>query len=117
MRKAAIFSAVLMLGALSTPSSGLAGAHASPHPGEAVYLRGCIACHGEDGAGAMPGLPDLTDKDGPLSKPAGELFKNIWNGVESGAFPEPMPPKGGDDDLTKPEIRQVLEYMRQEFGG
>ena len=23
--------------------------------GEAVYMRGCVTCHGDDGAGAMPG--------------------------------------------------------------
>ncbi|MFH1820201.1 MAG: cytochrome c, partial [Pseudomonadota bacterium] len=28
--------------------------------GQAVYNGTCIACHGSDGTGSLPGVPDLT---------------------------------------------------------
>ena len=87
-----------------------------PEQAVAVYSRSCIACHGADGAGAMPGIPDLTDSNGPLMKSDTELLKSILDGVETPAAPTPMPARGGDEDLTDAEARLVLQYIRHQFG-
>lgn len=89
----------------------------SPDLGEAIYMRGCIVCHGDDGSGAMPGIPDLGGESSVLSKPDAELLSNIMNGFESEVSTMPMPPKGGDDELTQAEAKLVLEYMRRAFQG
>lgn len=97
----------------------VSGAAANTHQGDrgaAVYGRSCIACHGIDGVGAMPGIPDLSDGDGPLSKSDEILLKSIVNGIESGTSPLPMPAKGGDENLTEAEARLVLDYIRRQFG-
>lgn len=83
--------------------------------GEAIYMRGCVTCHGVNGEGAMPGIPDLAGDDGPLKKTDAELISNIMNGFESDAASMPMPPKGGDDVLTNSEAMLVLDYIRRAF--
>lgn len=35
--------------------------------GAELYARTCPACHGADGIGVMPGVPDLTVADGTLN--------------------------------------------------
>ncbi len=107
----AVISAIAVLAALYPASVETAAADA----GAAVYARSCIACHGVDGAGAMPGIPDLTDRQGPLAKPEDVLLRSILDGIASGASPTPMPPKGGDEGLTEAEARMVLNYMRHRF--
>ncbi|MDA1089573.1 MAG: cytochrome c [Proteobacteria bacterium] len=97
-------------------SQALAGSHGERPVGAAVFARSCIACHGIDGAGAMPGIPDLTDQKGALSKSDKVLLKSIVNGIDSGSSPTPMPAKGGDETLTEAEARLVLDYIRREFG-
>lgn len=84
--------------------------------GREVYNRSCVACHGADGAGAMPGVPDFTDREGPLAKADAALTKAILEGVEGSTAPTPMPPKGGDPTLTEQDVRYVLGYIRAEFG-
>ena len=83
--------------------------------GRGVYLKSCVACHGTDGAGAMPGVPDFTDSKEPLSKPDSALLKSIMEGVEGSTAPTPMPPKGGDSEFTEKDARNVIEYIRSEF--
>ncbi|NQV82665.1 MAG: c-type cytochrome [Rhodospirillales bacterium] len=97
-------------------SQAMAGSHDERSVGAAVYARSCIACHAIDGVGAMPGIPDLTDKKGALSKSDGVLLKGIINGINSGSSPIPMPAKGGDENLTEAEARLVLDYIRRKFG-
>ena len=101
---------VLPLAGLATASS-----HGS-QAGEEIFMRSCIACHGTDGAGAMPGIPDLSGRDGPLGKSDAALVKSILEGIASDRAPTPMPPKGGDDALTEADARMVLDYMRRRFG-
>lgn len=84
--------------------------------GRGGYLKSCVACHGTDGAGAMPGVPDFTDSKGPLSKPDAVLLKSIMEGVEGSTAPTPMPPKGGDSEFTEKDARNVIKYIRSKFG-
>ena len=83
--------------------------------GAAVYGRTCIACHGADGAGVLPGVPDFTKPGGALSQPDAALIERITKGYQSPGSPLAMPPKGGDPSLTDPQIRDVLAYLRREF--
>lgn len=92
-----------------------AGAHAAPD-GKAIYEQTCIACHGANGKGALPGVPDLTGKSGRLSKPDGVLIKNMMDGFQTPGSPMAMPPKGGNPALTREDIESVLGYMRKRFG-
>ncbi len=84
--------------------------------GREVYDGTCIACHGGDGAGVLPGVPDLTANDGPLSNPDAVLIERITDGFQSPGSIMAMPAKGGDPNLTEDDIRAVLHYMRTEFG-
>lgn len=84
--------------------------------GEAVYQRTCIACHGADGKGAIPGVPPLGGKDGRLEKSDAVLMKNMIEGYQSPGSPLGMPPKGGDPSLTEDDFAAVLRYMREAFG-
>ncbi len=84
--------------------------------GKAVYSQTCIACHGANGEGAIPGVRDLTASDGPLAKSDEELIKNIRDGFQTPGSAMPMPPNGGNPTLTEDDIRAVVIYLRAEFG-
>lgn len=84
--------------------------------GKGIYAQTCIACHGIDGKGPIPGVADFTAKDSPLSKADEELIKNISEGFQSPGSFMAMPAKGGNPALTEEDIRSVLMYLREEFG-
>lgn len=84
--------------------------------GQAIYQSTCIACHGKDGKGTLPGTPNLRKKDGVLAKSEEELFRNTLNGFQSPGSPLAMPPKGGNPALTEEDVRAVLQYLRTAFG-
>lgn len=88
----------------------------SAQSGKAVYDKTCIACHGTDGKGALPGVPDFTKSDGRLSKADEMLLQNITDGFQSPGSPMAMPAKGGNVNLTDGDIKAVLVYLRQSFG-
>lgn len=83
--------------------------------GASVYKETCIACHGANGKGVVPGAPDFTKTGGVLSKSDQELANNIINGLQSPGSPMAMPPKGGNLSLTKDEVMDVIGYMRKKF--
>jgi len=114
-RVAHIIFVAPLLSALVFTGTVLADTH-GPGQGTAIYMRTCIACHGSDGAGTMPGIPDLTEKNGPMSRSDDVLLKSILDGIESDSAPTPMPPLGGDEDMTRADARTVLKYLRQKFG-
>lgn len=84
--------------------------------GASVYQGTCIACHGAGGEGTLPGVSDLTESNGPLTKSDDELKRNIVNGFRSPGSPLTMPPKGGDPSLSDEDIDAVIRYMRETFG-
>jgi len=114
-RTAHMFFVAPLLAATLFTGTASADRHGSDQ-GTAIYTRTCIACHGSDGAGAMPGIPDLTGKDGPMSKSDEVLLKSILDGIESESAPTPMPPMGGDEEMTRADARTVLKYIRNNFG-
>ena len=84
--------------------------------GQAIYESTCIACHGKNGEGVLPGTPNLRKQGGVLAKSDEELFRNVLNGFKSPGSPLAMPPKGGNPALTEADVRAVLQYLRKTFG-
>jgi len=97
---------------------GLAAAAvtAAADPGQDVYQKACVACHGANGKGILPGIPDLTRKGGVLAKPDDVLLKHVTEGFKSPGSPMAMPPKGGNPSLTEAQLRAALQYAKREFG-
>ncbi len=84
--------------------------------GQLIYSQTCIACHGANGKGTIPGVADLTDPEGALSKRDEELLKSISEGFQSPGSMLAMPPKGGNPTLTEEDEKAVLGYLRTRFG-
>jgi len=84
--------------------------------GDKDYHQTCVACHGEDGKGTVPGTPDFTKKGGALAKPHEVVSKHIKNGFESPGAALSMPPKGGNPDLTDEDIEDVHAYLHHRYG-
>ncbi len=84
--------------------------------GKAVYSQTCIACHGANGKGTIPGITDFSAKDSPLRKSDAELVSNISEGFQSPGSFMAMPSKGGNPTLNEADVRAVLAYLRAEFG-
>lgn len=105
----------LWLPAILAAAAFAGTAQASSH-GKSVYERACVACHGNDGKGALPGMRALGGKKGSLAKPDDALMQSILQGYQAPGAPVAMPPKGGDPSLTEPDAAAVLRYMRQAFG-
>ena len=89
---------------------------ASTLSGSEVYAQTCIACHGDNGKGTVPGAPDFTRSNSPLTQSDEILFKNVKGGFKSPGSPMAMPPKGGNTSLTDSDIRAVVEYLQETFG-
>ena len=83
--------------------------------GERVYKNNCMACHGADGKGSFSGVPDFTTPNGRLSKSDGELLSNIVNGFQSKGSLMPMPPRGGNSQLSDENLMTTLEYIKNTF--
>ncbi|NNE33831.1 MAG: cytochrome c [Rhodothermales bacterium] len=83
--------------------------------GEEIYVATCIACHGNDGKGAIPGVQDLSAVDGLLAKSDDELIESITNGFSLPSSPIAMPPNGGNPNLDPRDIVAVITYLRDRF--
>lgn len=92
----------------SAPGLGLSG--------KDIYSQTCVACHGANGTGAIPGVPDFTKAGSPLSKSDEDLLHNITTGFQTPGSAMAMPAKGGNPDLNSADIRAVLGYLRESFG-
>lgn len=84
--------------------------------GSAIYHQTCVACHGADGKGSIPGAPRFSDPNGVLGKSDAVLANSIENGKQTPGAPIPMPPKGGNSSLSTQDIRDVVIYLRSAFG-
>lgn len=83
--------------------------------GKQIYESNCVACHGVMGKGNIPGVPDFTDKNGRLSKADSVLLSNIVNGLQSPGNVIPMPPRGGNSQLSDADLNAVLKYIKVSF--
>ncbi|MFZ5635589.1 MAG: c-type cytochrome [Pseudomonadota bacterium] len=79
--------------------------------GQALYRSSCIACHGDRGQGALPGVPNLL-KSGRLSKTDAELIDSIMKGMQTKGSPMAMPAKGGNAKLTEVDAQALVRYLR-----
>ena len=80
-----------------------------------VYSTTCVVCHGPDGKGAIPGIPDFTKKGGALEKSDEVLLDHMINGFQSDGSPMAMPAKGGNPNFTEGDMQEVLKYIRATF--
>lgn len=94
--------------ASTTPATSVAA-------GSKVFHGTCVACHGADGTGAIPGTPNFTDKSGVLTLPTDVLVGRVMHGFQDSNSPMAMPPKGGNPSLTKQDVQNVLAYLRHTF--
>ena len=83
--------------------------------GMEIYDNNCLAYHGVDGKGNLPGVPDFTESQGRLSKSDAVLLDNIINGFQSTDGLMPMPAKGGNSALSNTDMSAVLNYIRNSF--
>ena len=88
-----------------------------PQAGREVYNSICVACHAEDGAGLVSGVPSFTRAGGRLAKSDEVLLRHIIDGYQSPGSPMSMPPRGGDPDLTDQDLLNALSFIRGQFGG
>lgn len=102
----------------TAPPAAARAAAASPNRanGARIFAQACVACHGRDGKGAIPGVPDLTAAGGRLSKSDSVLLRNMINGFQSSGSPMAMPPRGGNPSLTDRDMADVLAHLRATFG-
>ncbi|MCH7742332.1 MAG: c-type cytochrome [Proteobacteria bacterium] len=84
--------------------------------GDDIYNQTCIACHGANGKGTVPGSPDFTRIDGVLSQGYNVLFQHIKHGFQSAGSLMAMPSKGGNANLNDADLRGVLDYLQSQFG-
>ncbi|MDD3762932.1 MAG: cytochrome c [Nevskiales bacterium] len=85
---------------------------------EALYNQTCVACHGPDGKGAIPGTPDFNKADSPLHhKDEATLARSILDGFQSPGSSMAMPPRGGMPSLTEEQAVALVRFLHARFGG
>jgi mono/diheme cytochrome c family protein len=99
MQKIIGFMILVFLGAMFLENAYAA----DPGNGGQLYSRHCTTCHGDDGRGAMPGVPDFTRGEG-LFQPNSALVNAIRKGKTV------MPAIRGI--LTDDEINDLVAYLR-----
>lgn len=101
--------------AVSTGFSGHAVSNENMNNGYEVYMSSCIVCHGDDGTAQMPGVPDLNTNTDWSEKTRESLVEWVKLGSQGSDVLIPMPPKGGNPDLSDSDINDVLQYMKNTF--
>jgi len=97
-------------------AAGSVYAGATEDRGKQLYDQTCAVCHGADASGAMPGVPDLTERQGALTKPDPELLRSLVKGTQAPGAPLAMPPRGGNPALTDADLRATLGHLRRLTG-
>jgi mono/diheme cytochrome c family protein len=73
--------------------------------GKTVFTTNCVRCHGADGRGTRPGMPNFTSAAWHAKEPDAELLKAIQNGN-----PGKMPSFG--TKLAPGQQQAVVAYLR-----
>ncbi|MGL5137806.1 MAG: cytochrome-c oxidase, cbb3-type subunit III, partial [Beijerinckiaceae bacterium] len=89
--------------------------------GRAAFGDNCAGCHGQGGAGAKGGYPNLNDDDWLWGGSLDQIHTTLQHGIRWSAAPETrqsqMPAFGGANAILKPaEIAAVVSHVRQ-LGG
>jgi len=116
MKRSSFLIASLVAGIFAS-STGAAASAENVEAGEKLFNSTCVACHGGDGKGKLPGVPDFTKSDGRLSKDNEVLVTHIMEGFKSPGSSMAMPAKGGISSLTKEQAESIVQYLRQAFSG
>ncbi len=83
-----------------------------------LFNQTCVACHGANGKGVLPGVPDFTASNGPLAqKTDAELVVSVLNGLQTPGATMAMPAKGGNVAITEADAAGLVRYLRQSFAG
>lgn len=98
------------------PAKAAPDTSANAAAGARIYAATCVACHGANGKGTLPGVPDFNAANGRLGKSDAVLLRNMINGVQSPGSPMAMPAKGGNPSLSDQDMANALAYIRKTFG-
>lgn len=98
--KTRLFVAMLGLALLCWGGSAIA---ADPSKGRQIYMKHCQNCHGINGAGQMPGVPDFSRGEA-LFKPDIELVRRIRSG--QGMMP------AYEGMFTEEDLLDVVAFLR-----
>lgn len=83
--------------------------------GKQLYLQNCSVCHGVDGTGSMPGVANLQENIGWTKVDDKEMLEQIKQGIQKPGSRFRMPAKGGNQNLTDDDLKNILKHMRQSF--
>ena len=103
----------LKSGELATAGSSESG---EAHPGEAIFVTSCSACHGAKGEGIEGLGKPFTTSEFVAQSSDKELMtmikmgRPIWDAANSTGID--MPPKGGNPALSDEELQQIIDYIR-----
>lgn len=79
---------------------------------EAIYFETCFVCHGDDGTGNMPGVPDLTENAALFSEKESVIVARLKAGIQKPGNIA-MPPKGGNPALNDEQLLDVLRFVKR----
>lgn len=108
MVKAFLLNAIVLATVLVTD-----GLDAKELSGAQVYQQNCVVCHGDDGSGSMPGVPDLSENRGWLRLADKELLERIKAGIQTPDVAVTMPPNGGNPELTEVQLIAAIEFLKK----
>ncbi len=100
---------------VATALAGTAALSLAQPSGKEIYQGTCAACHGADGKGAVPGVPDMTSANTPLKNADAVMLKRLREGYQGPGSPMAMPASGGNPSLTDADLKAVLAYMHTTF--
>jgi|ERR1700694_4832075 len=102
--------------ATPTPTIALPG---DPTHGAALYGQNCATCHGANLEGGIGAVLNPIDKLPGVSNPLDPAF--LIQIITSGRQPQtgdpksiPMPPKGGNTNLTDQDVKDLAAYIIQQ---
>ena len=102
----------LVLSALTLAAPGVSAAADGNAKAKALYSNTCIACHGANAKGAIPGVPDLGPR---MTMTDDDLTNSILNGLQSKGSLMAMPAKGGNPAITAADAAALVVYLRTEL--
>lgn len=85
---------------------------ASTSVGENVYSLNCMVCHGDDGSGELPGVPDLLENNAWQKRTEAEVLERLTQGIQGKNGQLGMPAKGGNPKLTRQELESSFRYLQ-----
>lgn len=102
----------LVLSVLTLAVPGISTAADGNAKAKALYSNTCIACHGANGKGAIPGVPDLGPR---MTMTDDDLTNSILNGLQSKGSLMAMPAKGGNPAITAADAAALVVYLRTDL--